>query len=127
MRFQDYLDGPIPRDEERRLAALSNLKVAPRQIGDWTFKSRLHASARAYQRCENITTAQWEKFINDIVTKVNTFDRLKVEKEFMFYSKSLRQAMTVAVDYPNKEMRIFTVLDPGKSAAKPGTQRVMID
>lgn len=125
--MSDYRDGPIPRDLERQLAYKSNLALPARQYGKWSFRSRLHASARAFQRCGEITYTQWEAMIADIVDKVNTMKTLAYEKEFMFVSKSLDQAMTVAVDYPNMEMRIFTVLDPGKKMAKAGTQRVFID
>ena len=103
---------------ERHLAHESNLKMPARRFGQWVFKSRIHASARALERCGDVTEAQWEKFISDISARVCNMPVGPKEIEYMFVSKSLNQAMTVAVDFPNKEMRIFTVLDPGKTEVR---------
>lgn len=103
---------------ERHLAYESNLKMPPRKFGKWTFKSRIHASARALERCGEVTAVQWEKFIADIASTVCNMPVQSKEVEYMFISRSLNQAMTVAVDFPNNEMRIFTVLDPGKTEVR---------
>lgn len=107
---------------ERHLAHESNLRMPARRFGEWTFKSRIHASARALERCYDVSVEQWEKMIADIADFVQRLPIRKYEDEYMFTSKSLNQSMTVAVDFQNREMRIFTVLDPGDVFVKSGTK-----
>lgn len=131
MNFTEYLEesyaGPIPRDEERELARKSNLGLDRHKIGRWTVWARTHAAARAYQRLPNVTNQQWNDFTQKVLDKVSTFDKLKMEKEFLFHSKSMDLGYVAAVDPRNDEVRIISVLEKGKTAIrKPGTTWIQL-
>lgn len=131
MKFSDFLeerfDGPIDRDEERVLARKSNLGLDRTKNGRWTIWARTHASARAYQRLPDTTKADWDKFTKLVVDKVNTFDKLTREKEYLFHSKSMNLGYVAAVDPPKDEIRIISVLEPGaKSIRKAGTTWIQL-
>lgn len=131
MKFIDFLeesfDGPIPRDEERRLARRSNLGLDREKRGRWTVWARTHAAARAVQRVPEITKEQWKKFTDKVIEKVNTFDRLTREKEFLFFSQGMNLGYAAAVDPKNNEIRIITILEPGRKAIRrPGTTWVQL-
>lgn len=129
MKFETFLEssGPIPRDEERELARKSNLTINRRTHGTWTYWARTHAAARAYQRLPDVTASDWDKFTSAVIAKVDTFDKLKKEKEFLFHSKSADLGYVAAVDPANNEIRIVSVLEKGKTAIrKPGTTWVQL-
>lgn len=126
LNFTDFLeesyDGPIARDEERELARKSNLTVDRKKIGKWNVWARTHAAARAYQRLPDVTKQEWHDFTQKVVAKVDTFDKLTREKEFLFHSKSMDLGYIAAVDPVHIEVRIISVLERGKTGIrKAGT------
>lgn len=130
MNFDQYLKehaGPIMRDEERDLARKSNLTLDRHKMGKWTVWARTHAAARAYQRLPDVSKEQWSAFTKSVIEKVDTFDRLTKEKEFIFHSKQHDLGYVAAVDPVHSEVRIISVLEPGKTGIrKAGTTWVQL-
>ena len=61
------------------------------------------------------------KRLNQIVMKITR------SGEYLFFSKGLNRGAVFNVDTVAKQLRIVTVLPPGKDIAKPGTKQVIIE
>lgn len=91
----------------------------------WKVKPTIHAAAQAYDRRPDLEYSKWELMHKRMVDDIESKGRNS--GEYLYQSKSLRQAYVVAVDDRAKRINIITVLPKDRNNPKPGTVKVLVE
>lgn len=112
------------KDEEQAYAR-GHALFKPYSSNGWTARPMAHAASQAKDRYPDATNAQWDKFLDIITSKLNTFTRTWAgDKELGFRSASMGFFVVMNVNFDTKQLRAITTLDT-EMKPKPGDPRPM--
>lgn len=116
-------------------------KYIPRhdlKIGDWYVLKTVHSNVREKERFtdkDKEVPGGIDGFMKKVVDRLGRFQKV-IKGEYLYWSPKLNQGMVLNVD-PEfrerddddavKQIRVITILPPGKSNAKPGTKKIMVE
>lgn len=111
------------REDEVNHARKSSLQSGT--LGAYKVKVSTHAAARAYQRRPDLAPHHWADMLHKTMKAVRN-ERHK-EKSYVVHSKTHDQAIVVHHIPQSRTIRVITTLPKGKSNAKEGTSKVMVE
>lgn len=117
-------DAQMSKEQERELAELSSFMFPFRYIG-YMIKPSIHAAAQAHIRRPDMTTDDWKKLHRNVVMTIK--EKSLTSGEYVFYSRSMKQAYVSVYDSRRRLLKIVTVLPEGRSNPKPGTKRMVTE
>jgi hypothetical protein len=111
------------KDDEINHAKKSSLKSG--MIGSYKIQVSTHAASRAFQRRPDMAPTHW----NDLMTKAVSALRKERKKEssYVVHSKSHDQALVLNHIPKSRTIRVITTLPKGRSNAKDGTSKVLVE
>ncbi len=92
-------------------------------VGELEYDFSPHFFDRIRERGQ-FTPDEIELFLKKIASKVKD---IPGKKEFLFFSKRMKQGLIAAWDSVKKKLKLITFLPRGKDFAKPGTEKVVIE
>lgn len=148
--FKEYrkrkhiLDEDAIKDYEEQNGKDSHLHQETGKYGNWNFEPQIHGPSQAKNRRPEFEDEDWGDLLTRSHEAINNpskhivppgKQRKKVESgDALFYSLSKQQGMVLRVMHKNKDnpklggtTRLETILPKGKSFAKEGTQRIVIE
>lgn len=114
----------MSKEEERELAELSAFTFPFRYIG-YKVEPSIHAAAQAHLRRPDMDRDTWKKMHRNVVMTIK--GKNLGTGDYVFYSKSLKQAYVASYNTRQKMIRVLTVLPEGRSNPKPGTTRMVTE
>jgi len=118
MSFKEYLQNEGTIGDALNLSGRIAYKYAGKII-----KMTAHGIERVLERSK-ITKDQLATLFQRAIDKANEL-KPKLESEVLFYSRELKQGFVSAID--REGLRIITFLPAGKSIAKPGTSKLVVE
>lgn len=133
--FQEfYEDANFAYDKAN--SQYSSLKSGFYKVDGWEVQNRIHSQSRQVDRTGDMDQSGLDYFLTRLIKKVDTWSN-KVNKEFLVRSRSKNQSIIVNVDnvmngdarnpHQVKQIRVMTILPPGKHIATPGTPTIQIE
>ena len=106
--------------------------------GEWNFKPKIHVPSQAKERRPEWTSDDWHTLHDKVHGVLTDYKKQYVPQgqlpakvkngEVLFYSRKQKQGYFTNIDHQTKEVRMITVLPPGKSrVTKPDDQRIVLD
>lgn len=72
--------------------------------------------------------AAWDLFLTRVIAKIERIDPARRKAgEYLFTSRSANQSVIFNVDPTVNQLRVITILPPGRHMPKPGTPKVLIE
>lgn len=113
----------VSREDELNHARKSSLQSGT--LGAYKVKVSTHAAARAFQRRPDMSPHHWADMLHKTMQAVRK-ERHK-EKSYVVHSKTHDQALVVHHIPQSRTIRVVTTLPKGKSHAKDGTDKVLVE
>jgi hypothetical protein len=111
------------RDDEVNHAKKSSLQSG--NIGAYKVKVSTHAAARAFQRRPYMAPHHWADMLHKTMKAVQK--ERNQEKSYIVHSKTHDQAVVIHHIPKSRTIRVITTLPKGKSNAKDGTDKFMVE
>lgn len=117
-------DKQLSKEEEMELAEISTFTFPFRYIG-YKVEPTIHAAAQGHIRRPDMDRDDWKKLHRNVVMTIK--DKNLTSGDYVFYSRSMKQAYVANFDTRRRKVRVLTVLPEGRSNPKPGTTRMVTE